>query len=534
MDESGTIRQGPCDACGSSDANTWYADGHQYCFSCKNYIHPDTPLRRATKISGALISGGAFKDLSKRKLTKETCQKFGYKVATYKGKTVQVAEFRDQSKAIIAQHVRTADKGFYWKGKKEQTLLFGQHLWRDKGRKLIVTEGEIDAMTVSQLQNHKWPVVSIKSGAASARKDFKDHIDWLECFDTVVIMFDNDEPGRKAAQECAMVLTPGKARIAELPLKDANDMLKAGRGEEVIQAIWEAKELRPDGIVTLPEIREQVLKPVEWGESWPWKILTHLTYGRRRGEVYTFGAGSGAGKTDIFTQIIAHILKHNNLPVAAFYMEQAVGETGKRVAGKMAGKLFHIPDAQWSKEELEHTFDTLEKGPPLYLYDSFGANDWEEIRLHIKYLAHACGVKDFFIDHLTALADPSNEKESLEHLMKDVASLAQELQITIYIVSHLTTPHGTPHEEGGRVHGNQFKGSRTIMYWSDFMFGIERNQQAEDKDERSTATFRVLKDRYTGRSNGHFFTLTYNHDTGILEETDLPDDECPFDIEEDY
>jgi twinkle protein len=65
----------------------------------------------------------------------------------------------------------------------------------------------------------------------------------------------------------------------------------------------------------------------------------------------------------------------------------------------------------------------------------------------------------------------------------------------------------------------QFQGSRAIGFWSHFMFGMERNQQADDEVERTTTTFRVLKDRYTGRATGATFPLSYERDTGIGFET---------------
>src|SRR5690606_19316419 len=121
----------------------------------------------------------------------------------------------------------------------------------------------IDALTVSQLQGNKWPVVSIPNGAQGAAKAIKKSLDWIEGFEKVVFMFDMDEAGQLAAKECAKLITPGKAYIASLPLKDANEMLLAGRGKEVIDAIWDAKAFRPDGIVygsdiTLAQIRDNV------------------------------------------------------------------------------------------------------------------------------------------------------------------------------------------------------------------------------------------------------------------------------------
>ena len=102
--------------------------------------------------------------------------------------------------------------------------------------------------------------------------------------------------------------------------------------------------------------------------------------------------------------------------------------------------------------------------------------------------------------------------------MKEMATLANELNIIIIFVSHLTTPEGKPHEEGGRVTIRHFKGSRAIGFWSFLMFGLERNQQAEEDTERRTTKLRVLKDRYTGQATGRVFNLIYDADTGLLKE----------------
>jgi twinkle protein len=88
-------------------------------------------------------------------------------------------------------------------------------------------------------------------------------------------------------------------------------------------------------------------------------------------------------------------------------------------------------------------------------------------------------------------------------------------------VSHLTTPEGKAHEEGGRVLEKQFRGSRSIAYWSHFLFGIERDKQATD----DITTFRVLKDRYTGDAAGVRFGLRYDTGTGLLAECPLPSKE---------
>ena len=50
-------------------------------------------------------------------------------------------------------------------------------------------------------------------------------------------MFDQDEVGQKAARECSSLLSPSKAKIAHLPLKDASEMLQEGRSKELIDTL---------------------------------------------------------------------------------------------------------------------------------------------------------------------------------------------------------------------------------------------------------------------------------------------------------
>lgn len=470
-------------------------------------------------MSSKELIAGEVRPLTKRGITEETCAHWKYLSGTHEGRPVQIAQYFDGSGLLIGQKLRFPNKDFTVKGTLKGAGLYGQWLWRDSGKMVVITEGEIDALTVSQLQGNKWPVVSLPNGAQAAEKAIATSLEWLTKFDKVVFMLDMDDPGREAVDRCVKVLPPGKAYVASLPLKDANEMLVAGRGSEVIDAIWGAKEYRPDGIVTLADIRDDVMATPEQGLPWCFPQLNAATYGRRRGECYAIGAGTGVGKTDVLTQQIEHDLITLKQKVGVFFLEQAPVETAKRVAGKHAGKCFHVPGDGWTQEELVATLNKMEESGQLFLNDHFGMLDWDSIRESIRFLHHAHGVDLFYLDHLTALASGNgDERLELERIMAQIGSLVKELNIILIFVSHLATPEGKPHEEGGRVMIRHFKGSRAIGFWSHYMFGLERDQQATDERHRTVTTFRVLKDRYTGRATGLTFYLGYDQTTGRLSE----------------
>lgn len=526
--ESVFVRHEPCPACGSSDGLGRYTDNHGHCFVCEHYEPgdgqaPSTSTKKRKAQMSDLIQG-TVQALPKRGITEETCRKFGYSIGQYKGEWVQIADYRDKDGQLVAQKLRTPDKEFSTLGEFGEVALFGAHLWSG-GKKLVVTEGEIDCLSVSQVQNNKWPVVSVPNGAKAAKKAITRNLDYFDKFEEVVFMFDMDEPGIEAAKECAALLPVGKAKIATLPMKDPNELLVAGKAAEITGAMWNAKDYRPDGLLTFDDVIERIKKPVEWGLPWWDDRLHQLTYGRRYKEVYTFGAGTGIGKTDWFTQQIAFDIELG-LKVGLIFLETPADELGKRIAGKKMGCLFHIPDAGWTQAQLDEGSEWL-RGKGM-LYDSFGQTDWDIVRGHIRYLAVAHGIKTFYLDHLTALADTADEKGSLEQIMKELAGLVHELGLILHLVSHLTTPdQGPSHEEGGRVTIRQFKGSRAIGFWSNFMFGMERNQQADDPAVKSFTTFRVLKDRNTGRATGAKLGLTYDRDVGRLVPAESPED-SPF------
>lgn len=513
-------RHEPCPSCGSSDNLARYSDGHGYCFGCKHYEPSPSDgagaFSRKERSVLDLITHGDYRDLPTRALTEDTLRKFGYRIAENGvGEVVHVAPYRDRDGEIVAQKVRAKNKRFSWTGEAKRVhQLFGQHLWGAGGRRVIVTEGEIDCLTVSQVQDHKWPVVSVANGAGDTQTVLR-ALQWLESYDEVIFMFDADDPGRDGARACAALLSPGKAKIAALPEgEDPNSLLVAGNRQAIITAIFEAHPYRPDSLRPLSDLIAAAARKPEWGFSLPFAPLHQWSYGPRPGQVWVGGAGVGIGKTDVFLEMLTEDLRAGRTSVAIL-LEQQPAETAQRIAAKLAGKPYFKPDCDYTEDELRQVLAPYEN--QLIIYDHKGSTEWEEIARMVRWSVRASGVQQVYIDNLTVLtADAADERRYLDGLMKDIKTLATELGVAVHVLSHLSTPDGTPHEEGGRVEAKQFTGSRAVMRYADYMWGLERDTQHEDAAVRATSTFRVLKDRISGQSNGRTFHLLYDHVTTRL------------------
>ena len=535
MADSEFLQHESCPECGSQDNLARYDDGHGHCFGCGHFEPQDgstVPQKRKPKVEG-LIQKGDHRRLGKRKIDVETCKKFDYSVSEFAGKTVQVANYHDpEGGGVVAQKLRFPDKSFIWRGDSDAAGLYGQHLFRSGGKKLVITEGEIDCLSMSQLQDNKWPVVSLPNGAGKqTANDISAQLDWIESFDEVVLMFDMDDAGQSAAREVASMLSGTTAKIAQLPAGDPNDCLVAGLYRETITAMWEAKTYRPDSLVTASDVLEDALKPVEWGLPYPWSALTDMSYGRRWGECVGLGAGTGVGKTEAIMEMLEHDIYTLGQPVGLFAFEQNASETLQRVGGKHARKYFHVPDGDWEDEERRYVLSDLAERDLLFMYKANNVINWDTVKARVRFLALHHGVRLFYLDHLTALvAGAENETKELERIMAELAMLVESLDIWMLYVSHLATPKdGPPHEEGGRVMIRHFKGSRAIGFWSHQMFGLERNQQADTDIGKRTTVLRGLKDRYSGKAVGQTMGLMLNPQTNHLEPVSLEDEPEPDD-----
>lgn len=525
--ESKFLKHVPCEHCGSSDAGAEYDDGHFYCFNCHHTEHETDACDLSVKQQAVMPRKtvmiepkGTIKSIPDRGITLQTCEKYG---------VTQDAQnhfypYTDDSGTVVAYKTRrVAEKSFSINGTFHNARLFGQGLFHSGGKYITIYEGELDALAGYQLTGSQWPSVSIRNGAQAALKDCKAQYEWLNTFESIVICFDADEPGKKAAKEVAELFGQ-KAKIVKhlSGFKDACDYLVAGATKEFVNEWWRAEVYIPDGIINAASLWEEVIKPEAKAEAmYPWKGLNKLLYGMRPSELITVTAGSGLGKSQFLREILFNILNTTKWNIGGLFLEESTRKTARSIMSLHANKLLHLPDTPTNEQELKDAFDATLGSNRVYLFDHFGSSDVENISNRIRYMAKACDCRVVFLDHISIVVsgqDLGDERKAIDNMMTKLRTLVQELEITLICVSHLRRPQGNAgHEDGQSVSLSQLRGSGAIAQLSDAVITLERNSMAESELERHQTKVSVAKNRYNGYT-GPACVLKYDMDTGRMME----------------
>jgi len=537
------ISKGPCGDCGSDDNLVTYGDGHRWCYSpgCgkKTSVELDgiTPKakepRKVTEPSSAVpfTTQHMAEGLKKRGLKLETLKRYGYFNHKDGGKVLQIAPYYNQAGQLVYQKYRNPEKDFWFTEltadapKVKDLQLFGRHVFGEKhDRKVVVTEGEIDAMSVYQAMGGKVPVVSIISGADSALNSLKANYRWLDRFEEIILWFDNDEPGQKPIAECANLFTPGKVKTVKVEgFKDASDMLQAGKDGDVYSAVWGASVWAPAGIVNAADCGDDMLAPaaVVIGQ-YPFPKLQEVTLGILEQEVVYHVAGTGVGKTSMIVEL-QHGLLQQGIKFGVMRFEDTRKKTQLDLVSRHVGERLHItqltkPDPQRLRALHTEVFG----GGLVELFDPETA-DWsfDSILGYIRYMAKALDCKVIFIDPLSfivAAVNSTDERKALDHVAYKFAQMVKQSNINLQITHHLNRGDGKAFEEGGEISLKNIRGSAGIANFSMGVFGYERNQQGDRPD---LTRIRVLKNRFAGWT-GLADTLKWNEERGSQDPTDEP------------
>lgn len=527
---------GPCPMCSSSDAYASYDDGVGHCFSCgKSKKENDMNENRIAPVveyySRVLVED--IKEyrsfpISSRGISQEVVDHFGVKMSvTPEG--FPESHFYPYTKngQVVSYRERKLPKDFIAHGDTKKLELFGQSTPGIGKKRIIITEGELDAMAVAQsmlsCSGKIWgSVVSISS--ASNLNSLLEQRDFVNQYQEIAICFDMDDAGQSAVDKAAKMFDAGKVFIVKLPEKDPCDVLTKHGANTLNQAIFNAQVWSPAGIVFGEEVWEK-FKARQNVESVPYPTclngLNNKLKGLRHGEITLFTSGTGSGKSTVIKEIILDLLAKTDDKVGLISLEESVGDTAEKFIS-MALKRPVMDPPPLSEQELKAGFDQVFGDERLILLDHQGSVGDSSLIDKIEYMA-LMGCKYLVLDHITIAVSEGSEglsgNEAIDKVMSDLLKVVKKHNVWLGLISHLRKSQNKSFEEGNLASIDDIKGSGSIKQISFDIIAFARNLVAEDERERNTIKFRVLKSRFTGQT-GDAGAAFYDKQTTRLESTD--------------
>jgi len=520
--------------CGSSDARNVYEDGTSFCFSCQTWFSKEAnadfiPTNKTPKVPSLRkelslleIAELPIRGFQERDITKQVTEFFDVRVSYNENGEIDTHYYPyDGNKAF---KVRKLPKDFVWINK--STNLFGIDKFNSGGRRVVITEGEIDALSVAQATLDKWnkiyPVVAMSS--ASMTKSLLENRDWLRSFKEVVLCLDEDEAGEKARTEAIRIIGLDKVKIAKLPEKDPNAVLVKHGSARLNQAIFDAAPYIPAGIIDKDKL---------WASLEDYNSITSVpfppclegvntkTKGKRLGEITLFISGTGSGKSTIIRECILDDVKNNLTPeekVGIIALEEGPPETARKLAGMAIDK--NPAKEEIPLSELKVGFDQVFGDDKVLLLDHHGSITDNSLVDQLEYMC-LMGCKYIYIDHITILVSEGVENlhgnEAQDKIMNDLLRLVKRHPVWIGLISHLRKAQSgsKSFEEGKLPSIDDIRGSGSIKQISFDIIAFARNMISDNVVERNTILMQVLKCRYTGLT-GNVKGARYVYDTGRL------------------
>ncbi len=537
--------------CGSGRSScAFYLSGekvkapHIHCFKCNKQIFDKEIIEETLELNNVStimvqqetkprelrpLQRGVCTALEDRGISKEVAEKFSVETLFTPDNQAfaRAFNYKNSEGQIIAQKIKQFDGKIYWTG--DPRLIegfFGGHLVRPQGKYLTITEGEEDCLAAYQMllrpgANFEPACVSISNGAGSAVRECKKYWEYVNSFEQTVISFDGDEVGKKASEEVSKLFEykPKTIYFKEARkdtddkwlMKDANDYLKAGRGEDYYKMWWRAEKTTPKGVLTMSSLWASMTeKDNDIVVPLPWPGLEKMLHGLRTGRLYIWKARPKIGKTACFKEIAYHIHKTSTYNSALILLEETKKTIGIGMCALELSKPIQFPDVPYTMEELEKAHLTLAKDDRFLIFDPEESRTVENIIAKIKYFVKAHDCKFIFLDHISMLAYQSgegDERRFLDKLIADLKSLTTTLDICICAITHVN-------DEG------QTRGSRAFAQLCDFQISLERDKLNPDPVIANTTSIIIEENRLTGES-GLACQLFFDKKTGRMTEQDL-------------
>ena len=356
-------------------------------------------------------------------------------------------------------------------------ILFGWQAMPANARTIIITEGEIDALSWAGYGH--W-AVSVPFGGGKGEKQawIENEFDRLLVFDRVYLSLDMDGPGQEAADEIAARLGRHRCVRVSLPFKDANACLVNGiSAADMQRALDDAAHLDPEGLRRPSDYTERVAK-LFWPEPDERQGYT-VPYGKLDGKLLfvpgdmTLWTGaSGAGKSQVTCDCVPHWIKQGaRICIASFEMPPA--RTLKRIV-KQAGNVDRPP-----LPYLDSIMAFLDQG--LLIYEKVGKSGVGPLLEIFDYARAKYGCDMFVIDSLLRLGIASDDYAGQEKAVYDIVDWTVLHNVHTHLVAHARKGE----KGGGPPEIEDVKGASEIGSNAANILTFWRNRDHEDKVQKA-------------------------------------------------
>lgn len=565
------IRKEPCPKCRKSgrdhsgDNLVVYEDESSHCFACGYTVPSDQWLSE----NGKQWEWEEDEVATREKLTPEEVEKIkeytgtaghnmrGITDETYKAYGVRHKYSEETGEPVAAYYpvtegygasgfkVREYPKTFSVVGKcGKESELFGQWKWKNTsgGKFVVITSGEADCLAAHQmLEDYRKskgsdfepiPVVSSTIGETGSGKQIANHYEWIDRFDKIVVCYDSDTAGKEAVKSLSKVIPKGKMYVMDLPMKDTNDMLLAGKSKQWIDCFWRARQYTPAGIVASGEIYQEIVERSKV-EKLPFppmmeKVNKALAGGVNYGYICNILAGSGSGKSSLINQCIAFWMTTLDLNVGVVSLEAEAGEFGENLLSHHIGKKIALianteeriafvgsPEAE---EAAFNLFNRKDGSGRLFLLDDRG--DFHKLQEKMEELVITCECKIICVDVISDVF-AGKSIEEIDKWMAWSKQFVKRHNVILFHISHVrkSAADTKSASQGSFLTEESIIGSGTQYRSAGVNIALQRDKNHEDEVERNTTHIHVLKSRSTGWT-GHACDLFYSSETHTLWDID--------------
>ena len=384
-----------------------------------------------------------------------------------------VFPFYRRNELVLVKHldkVRVEGKKRIRVSKDAEPILFGWQAVPDKGRRLCITEGEIDAMTLAQY-DIGMGVVSVPFGGGDKGKQdwIENEFDNLFAYDEIYLCMDNDEEGQKAALYIAERLGIHRCRFVTLPHKDANECLKRTvLRDEILQCFADAHSQDPQELKSMYANLDRALNPplTPLGYTLPWRNFDGNVL-LRPSDLTLWTGINGHGKSQVLGQVILDCMKQGakvciaSLELTTEYLMERL--TCQASALEKPSREFIRAIYEWYRG----------KG---WVFELVGTAKAERLLEVFTYARYRYGIDVFVIDSLMKCGLAEDDYNGQKLFVERLCDFKNEHKVHVHLVAHPRKG-----EDEKKVPSKiDIKGSGSIADLADNCFSVWRNKPKED------------------------------------------------------